>query len=53
MELTITGGSFDTKLPLNIKEADIGPQTKETPADRESVADMTFAFLSCKVCNVV
>jgi hypothetical protein len=53
MDLTITGGSFDTKLPLNINDADIGPQTKETPKKRESVTDMTFAFLSCKVCNIV
>jgi hypothetical protein len=53
MDLIITGGSFDTKLPLNINDADIGPQTKETPKKRESVTDMTFAFLSCKVCNIV
>jgi hypothetical protein len=53
MDLTIPGGSFDTKLPLNINDADIGPQTKEMPTKRESVTDMTFAFLSSQVCNIV
>lgn len=42
-ELTITNGSFDTKIPLNINAADINPETKEMPAEREGVTEMSFA----------
>ena len=48
-DLTIAQGSFDTELPLNINEADIEPSTKEAPAERHGVSDMTFARVQCGV----
>jgi hypothetical protein len=45
-ELTLGIGSFDTKIPLNLNEADIDPQTKETPIERDSVTDMSFARIN-------
>ena len=42
-ELSIASGSFDTKMPLNINEADISPETKEMPKERDGITDMSFA----------
>ena len=42
-DLTITSGSFDTKIPLNINDVDIDPETKQMPTERDGVTDMTFA----------
>ena len=42
-DLTIASGSFDTRLPLNINEVDISPETKEMPTERDGVTDMSFA----------
>ncbi|KAI2473126.1 fungal-specific transcription factor domain-containing protein [Annulohypoxylon bovei var. microspora] len=44
-DLTITQGSFDTRFPLNINDADIDPETKETPKEREGITDMTFSIV--------
>ncbi|KAF2705578.1 hypothetical protein K504DRAFT_439853, partial [Pleomassaria siparia CBS 279.74] len=44
-DLTITAGTFDTKIPLNINDTDIDPETKETPKERDSVTDMTMALI--------
>lgn len=52
-EFTITKGSFDTRLPLNLNDADIEPETKETPPERQSVTDMTYALATCEICHVV
>ncbi|KAJ6117479.1 hypothetical protein N7512_007204 [Penicillium capsulatum] len=41
-EYTISFDSFDTKLPLNINNADIAPETKEMPDEREGLTDMSF-----------
>lgn len=53
MELTITSGSFDTKLPLNVNDADIEPQMKQTPSERQYVTDMTLAVVSYEMCDVM
>ena len=42
-DLTITSGSFDTRLPLNINEVDINPETTHMPTERDGVTDMSFA----------
>jgi hypothetical protein len=52
-EFTITSGSFDTKLPLHINDADIDPDTKHPPKAREGLADMTFVIANWEICEVV
>ena len=42
-DLTITSGSFDTRIPLNINDVDIDPETKMMPTERVGVTDMSFA----------
>lgn len=51
-EFTITTGSFDTKIPLNINDGDIGPDTKEMPQEREGLTDMSFARVVHKMTEV-
>lgn len=45
-DLTIANGSFDTKIPLNINDADISPESTEIPTERDGVTDMSFARTS-------
>lgn len=42
-DLSIASGSFDTKIPLNINDEDIDPETKQMPTERDGVTDMSFA----------
>lgn len=51
-DLAIKNGTFDTKFPLNINDADIDVDTKEMPPEREGVTDMTFAYISAGLCDV-
>lgn len=51
-DLTITSGSFDTRIPLNINDADINPETKEMPTERDGVTDMSFARMSVGLCDI-
>ncbi|RSM18131.1 hypothetical protein CDV31_003053 [Fusarium ambrosium] len=51
-EFTISRESFDTKLPLNINDEDLGPDTKETPPARESLSDMSFALAMLELSDV-
>ncbi|KAM0338168.1 hypothetical protein ACHAPU_011418 [Fusarium lateritium] len=51
-EFTITRDSFDTKMPLSINISDLGPSTKETPAARDGVTDMSFALAMCELASV-
>jgi len=51
-DFTIARGSFDTKFPLNINDADIEPETAQMPTAREGVTDMTFALVSCEISEV-
>ncbi|MCJ1404255.1 hypothetical protein MMC11_007480, partial [Xylographa trunciseda] len=53
IELTITWGSFDTKLPLNINDADIEPQTKQMLIGRQGLTDMTFSVVTSEICVVI
>lgn len=51
-DLTSTSG-FDTKLPLNINDTDIGPETKQTPSEHHSLTDMTFTLVSFEMTDVM
>jgi len=51
-DLTIPSGSFDTKVPLNINDADINPRTKEMPTQRDGMTDMSFARMSVGLCDL-
>ncbi|OTA54039.1 hypothetical protein K449DRAFT_339245 [Hypoxylon sp. EC38] len=47
-DLTIVRGSFDTRIPLNINDSDIEPETEETPKEREGITDMTISIVFCQ-----
>ncbi|RSL68053.1 hypothetical protein CEP54_002946 [Fusarium duplospermum] len=51
-EFTISRESFDTKLPLNINDEDLDPDTKKTPPARESLTDMSFALAMLELSDV-
>ncbi|KAI0428018.1 hypothetical protein F5Y09DRAFT_344098 [Xylaria sp. FL1042] len=51
-DFTIQPGSFDTKLPLNINSDDIAVDTKQTPAEREGITDMTGAIVQTQISNI-
>ena len=46
-EMTIASGSFDTKIPSNINEADISPDSDQMPTERDGLTDTTFARIFC------
>lgn len=48
-DLTIAQGSFDTKMPSNINDADIGPKSASMPPGREGVTDLSFSRISAGV----
>jgi hypothetical protein len=52
-DLTIASGSFDTKMPLNINDADISPESKQMPTEREGITDMTMARISIGLYDIV
>lgn len=52
MDLTIAHGSFDTRLPSNINDTDIEPETKEMPKEREGISDSTFFLVACDQCDI-
>ena len=51
-DYTIARGSFDTKLPMNINDADIEPGTTHMPTGRDGITDMTFSLVSFEMCEV-
>lgn len=51
-DFTIAQGSFDTKLPLNINDADIEPETPEMPEAREGITDMTLPLVSFEISEI-
>ncbi|CAM1507767.1 Fc.00g046150.m01.CDS01 [Cosmosporella sp. VM-42] len=51
-DFTIASGSFDTKLPSNINDADISPETKETPQEHDTLTDSSFALASYEIVDV-
>ncbi|PYI16892.1 hypothetical protein BO99DRAFT_435046 [Aspergillus violaceofuscus CBS 115571] len=52
-DLSIAQGSFDTKLPLNINDGDIGPDIKESPSDRQGLTDMSVPRLSAHMTTIM
>jgi hypothetical protein len=52
-DFTIAPGSFDTKFPLSINDADIEPETTQMPREREHLTDMTIPLVSFEVCKLV
>ncbi|KAJ5692287.1 hypothetical protein N7462_001710 [Penicillium macrosclerotiorum] len=52
-EYTIPLGSFDTKIPLNINDADLDPDSEQKPVEREGLTDMSLALVSCKTSETV
>ncbi|KAM6521638.1 hypothetical protein FSOLCH5_006394 [Fusarium solani] len=51
-EFTISRDSFDTKMPLNINDEDLDPDTKEIPPARESLTDISFALAMLELSDV-
>ncbi|KAJ4317810.1 hypothetical protein N0V84_007172 [Fusarium piperis] len=51
-EFTISRDSFDTKMPLNINDEDLDPDTKEMPPARETLTDMSFALAMLELADV-
>ncbi|KAF4446580.1 hypothetical protein F53441_9807 [Fusarium austroafricanum] len=51
-EFTITTDSFDTKMPLNVNNSDIEPDTKEMPPEREGLTDIGFALSMFEMARV-
>ena len=52
-DLTIPSGSFDTRIPLNLNDEDIDPETKHMPTERDGVTDMSFARISFGMDDIV
>ncbi|TVY78428.1 Bikaverin cluster transcription factor bik5 [Lachnellula suecica] len=48
----IPRGSFDTKPPLNINEADIDPKTTVMPTAREGITDTTYLLVQIEIGKV-
>ena len=51
-DLMITSNSFDTKIPLNINDADISPESRQIPTEREGVTDMSFTRINAGWCDI-
>lgn len=49
---SIAVGSFDSKMPLNVNDADIALDSKELPPEREGLTDMSFARLWYRVTEI-
>lgn len=52
-DLSIATGSFDTKVPSNINDADIDIDTKEMPQERTGATDATFARINAGTCQTM
>lgn len=50
---SINDQGFDTKFPLNINDADIDPNSKEPPEERQGWTEMTFDMIRYSVCTTV
>ena len=51
-DLIIARDSFDTKLPLNINDVDITPETVQMPTEREGITDMSLPLVFFKISEV-
>ena len=48
----ISTGSFDTKIPLNIKDSDIEIDTPEMPPEQSGITEMSYALLAIGLCSM-
>ncbi|TPX16339.1 uncharacterized protein E0L32_003988 [Thyridium curvatum] len=51
-DLTILESTHDTRIPLNINDKDISPESKELPPERSGSTDTTFTVIRCEICQV-
>ena len=51
-DFIIARDSFDTKLPLNINDVDITPETIQMPIEREGITDMSLPLVFFKISEV-
>lgn len=51
-DYTITKASFDTKIPLNLNDTDLDPESKRTLQPRDALTDMSVARVSFGMCEV-
>ncbi|KAL4810766.1 fungal-specific transcription factor domain-containing protein [Aspergillus unguis] len=49
-DIQIQDRMFDTRLPLNVNDADIFPNMKEQPTPRAGFTDMSFFLIRCDIC---
>ncbi|KAL2270776.1 hypothetical protein VTJ83DRAFT_147 [Remersonia thermophila] len=49
-DLTIAPGTFDTRIPLNINDTDIAPESTALPEPREGTTDMAFSLVRYEIC---
>ncbi len=49
---SMSGLSYDTKLPSNINDDDIGPETRTPPEPQVGLSDMTGALLRFELCEI-
>ncbi|KAI0140204.1 hypothetical protein GGR57DRAFT_509487 [Xylariaceae sp. FL1272] len=50
-DFSIQYGSFDTRIPLNINDADIDPHATQTPVEREGITDMSLPLVTAITSN--
>ena len=51
-DLNIVAGTFDTRLPLNINDGDICPESTCLPESREGTTDMAFSLIRYEICSL-
>jgi hypothetical protein len=51
-DYTITSASFDTKMPLNLNDTDLDPESTRMPQERAGLSDMSVARVSFGMCDV-
>jgi hypothetical protein len=52
-EPSIAAGTFDTKLPLNINDSDLLPNTTTAPEPRVGLTEMTMTLLASEVTSAI
>jgi hypothetical protein len=51
-DLTISDGSFDTRMPTNLNDTDIDTSNTSGFTEREGLTDTTFTLVSCAMCEI-
>ncbi|CAG7937081.1 unnamed protein product [Penicillium olsonii] len=51
-DYTIPTASFDTRIPLNLNDSDLDPESNETPREHDSLTDVSVARVSFGICKV-